>query len=374
MDNKQAQHQIREIFQQPFQRAHYLHFLRNLLNQIEPRDAHYTGNLIPDSFKEHVTQYWRVGKYIDPDGIELDLLVVEVKSLTKLDRARSALRNFAVNRLKQFGKDCSLVAFYAKDDGGDDWRFSYVKIEHEAQQDDRGKIRIKAELTPAKRYSYLVGKHENSHTACQQLMPLLVMDYANPRIEEIEKAFSIEKVCNEEIYLLNSAYFMIPPTGYDSRYLLGILNSSVIHFYLQNNAETSGMGTTRWINNHVKDFPVPKPNTKEMHPISVFVSYLEYQFKRSSVNSLLVAFLEELVDGLVFGIYFTDEIKAAGKDILKHLGDLKPIIDDMSDEEKLAVIQSEFDRLYDPKHPVRNNLETLDSVEEVRIIRETLKR
>jgi hypothetical protein len=197
MDNKQAQHQIREIFQHPFQRANYLHFLRNLLNQIEPRDAHYTGNLIPGSFKEHVTQYWRIGKYIDPDGIEMDLLVVEVKSLSKLDRARSALRNFAVNRLKQFGKDCSLVAFYAKDDGGDDWRFSYVKIEHEAHQDDRGKIRLKTELTPAKRYSYLVGVHENSHTACQQLMPLLVMDYANPRIEEIEKAFSIEKVTDE---------------------------------------------------------------------------------------------------------------------------------------------------------------------------------
>lgn len=197
MDNKQAQQQVRDIFQHPFNRNNYQHFLRNLLNQIEPRDAHYTGNLIPESFKEHVTQYWRVGKYIDPDGIELDLLVVEVKSLSKLDRARSALRNFAVNRLKQFEKDCSLVAFYAKDDGGEDWRFSFVKIEHEAHQDDKGKVRLRTELTPAKRYSYLVGVHENSHTACQQLMPLLAMDYANPRVEEIEKAFSIEKVTDE---------------------------------------------------------------------------------------------------------------------------------------------------------------------------------
>jgi len=42
-------------------------------------------------------------------------------------------------------------------------------------------------------------------------------------------------------------------------------------------------------------------------------------------------------------------------------------------EEKLAIIQSEFKRLYDPNHPVRNNLETLDSIEEVRIIKEALK-
>lgn len=45
----------------------------------------------------------------------------------------------------------------------------------------------------------------------------------------------------------------------------------------------------------------------------------------------------------------------------------------MADEKKLSIIQSEFNRLYDPNHPVRNNLETLDSVEEVRIIKEALK-
>ena len=70
---------------------------------------------------------------------------------------------------------------------------------------------------------------------------------------------------------------------------------------------------------------------------------------------------------------FPEEINAANKQILPHLGDLKPITDEMSKEEKLAIIQSEFERLYDPNHPVRNNLETLDSVEEVRIIKEALK-
>jgi hypothetical protein len=55
------------------------------------------------------------------------------------------------------------------------------------------------------------------------------------------------------------------------------------------------------------------------------------------------------------------------------LGDLKPIKDDMSEEKKLAIIQSEFECLYDPNHPVRFAIETLDSVEEVRIIKEALK-
>lgn len=197
MDKKQAKDLIQQLFTQPFELENYRHFVRNLLNHYEERSGHYTGNYIPDAFKQHVNQYWRIGKYVGPDGNQLDLLVVEVKSLSKLERARSSLRNFAVNRLKQFEKDASLVAFYAKDDSGADWRFSFVKIEHEAYQDDKGKVKLKQELTPARRYSYLVGLHENSHTACRQLLPVLEMDYADPRVEEIEAAFSIEKITDE---------------------------------------------------------------------------------------------------------------------------------------------------------------------------------
>jgi len=197
MDNNQAKELISSLFTQAFDRQRYEHFLRNLLNHFEPRSGHYTGNYIPDAFKEHVNQYWRIGKYADPEGEELDLLVVEVSSFAKLERARSSLRNFAVNRLKQFEKDASLIAFYARDDGGEDWRFSFVKIEHEAFRDAKGKVKLKQELTPARRYSYLVGVHENSHTAAKQLLPILAMDYADPRIEEIEAAFSVEKVSNE---------------------------------------------------------------------------------------------------------------------------------------------------------------------------------
>ena len=37
-------------------------------------------------------------------------------------------------------------------------------------------------------------------------------------------------LCNEEVYLLNSAYFLLPPKDVSSKFLLGILNSSTIRF------------------------------------------------------------------------------------------------------------------------------------------------
>ena len=196
MDNQQVKTLIVELFTQLFDRQRYEYFLRNLLNHFEVRNSHYAGNYIPAAFKQHINQYWRIGKYVDPEGEELDLLVVEVHSLAKLERARSALRNFAVDRLKKFDKEASLIAFYARDDGGKDWRFSFVKIEHQAYKAE-DKVKLRQELTPAKRYSYLVGVHENSHTAARQLLPILKMDYANPRIKEIEAAFFMEKVSSE---------------------------------------------------------------------------------------------------------------------------------------------------------------------------------
>lgn len=89
--------------------------------------------------------------------------------------------------------------------------------------------------------------------------------------------------CNDEIYLLNSAYFLIPPKELNSKFLLSILNSKVIKFYLKQIANTSGVGTTRWINNYVKDFPIPKINISEQQD---FISKSEY----------MISFTEDFVE------------------------------------------------------------------------------
>jgi len=70
-------------------------------------------------------------------------------------------------------------------------------------------------------------------------------------------------IVTEEIYLLNSAYFILPPQCVSTKYLLALLNSKTIAFYLKMIANTSGMGTTRWINIYVKEFPIPTINNKE---------------------------------------------------------------------------------------------------------------
>ncbi len=63
--------------------------------------------------------------------------------------------------------------------------------------EEKQKVKTRKEFTPAKRYSFLVGEYEKAHTRKNQILPLLQNICNNPTIEEIENAFSIEKVTDE---------------------------------------------------------------------------------------------------------------------------------------------------------------------------------
>jgi len=157
-----------------------------------------------------------------------------------------------------------------------------------------------------------------------------------------------------------------------SRYLLALLNSAISDYYIRSLGVTRNGGYFEYKPMFVEKLPVPQLQPQEQKVYTHLADYVLILTKHG--KKLQSAFFEQLIDALVYELYFSEELKIAGKEILRHLGNLKPVSESMTDAEKLTLIQSEFDRLYDPNHPVRNNIETLDSVEEVRIIREALKR
>ena len=108
-------------------------------------------------------------------------------------------------------------------------------------------------------------------------------------------------LCDEEVYLLNSAYFLLPPPDLESKFLLGILNSSTIRFYLGLIAETSGMGTSRWINNYVKDFPIPVVARDQQTGIIKLVNQI-IAAKRTDTDADVSA-LENEIDEIVYSLY-----------------------------------------------------------------------
>ena len=113
---------------------------------------------------------------------------------------------------------------------------------------------------------------------------------------------------SDEVYLLNSAYFLLPPTGMSTKYLLGILNSRVIQYYLEQVAQTSGMGVSRWINNFVKDFPIPEADEVISNSIIECVSSIINEYSSENPDKSKIAKFEDEVDHMAYKLYgLTDE-------------------------------------------------------------------
>ena len=113
-----------------------------------------------------------------------------------LEKSRTTLRNFVAEYLKNsIESDGCLIAFNV--DGYDNWRFSYIKLQYDLEVDsETGKTKAVQKLTPAKRYSFLVGKNEPNHTAQAQILPLLAKP-EKPTLKDIEESFSVDKVTKQ---------------------------------------------------------------------------------------------------------------------------------------------------------------------------------
>ena len=199
MDKQKAIINIKETFENSFDENRYHSFIKNLLNHFDEENFTYQGKYIPDSFKPFINKYTRLGKYYEGEN-RIDILIVYLKKETSIERARTSQRNFIAGYLKgHYGSDAdknaALVAYVTPDK--EDWRFSLVKIDYHFEQDKKGKQKVKEEYTPARRWSFLVGKNESSHTAQSKLVPILSDDDNNPTLDQLQDAFNIEKVTKE---------------------------------------------------------------------------------------------------------------------------------------------------------------------------------
>src|SRR5581483_4757001 len=156
MNSEQARAIVNETFPQVFDKVRFRSFAINLLNKIdESKASSWNSTYIKNAFKEHVNRYERLGTYTSPDGDKLDVLIVHLTAESKLERARTAIRNFVADHLKtRDGKDAALVAFVSPTEK--QWRVSYVKMEYAAVENTDGKVGVQTKLTPARRSSYIV--------------------------------------------------------------------------------------------------------------------------------------------------------------------------------------------------------------------------
>lgn len=201
MDNHRARTLIQETFENPFDEQKFKEFIINLFkDKYELENGRtQTGRYIPEPYQDFVSSYKRILKY-NFENKRIDVLIVQLEKNISIERARTKQRNFVRDYLlgKHYSdslKDAALVAFVSPD--SEDWRFSLVKIEQELGETRTGRTAIRDVLSPAKRWSFLVGKNEKSHTAQSRFLPLIVDENLKISLEVLEEAFNVEVVTKE---------------------------------------------------------------------------------------------------------------------------------------------------------------------------------
>ncbi|MFT4244814.1 MAG: Eco57I restriction-modification methylase domain-containing protein, partial [Candidatus Woesearchaeota archaeon] len=194
MNKQQATRLLDETFNSEFEVLKFSKFLKELVNNSNLYTIDKT-QYVPEEFKEYILKVEKLGQYKDGAGKSMEFLAIQLAKHSSLERARTMQRNFIAKWLAKNSDDPegAIVAFY---DEQKDWRFSFVKLEYHLIKDEKGNLTTRKELTPAKRYSYLVGPNEPNHTCKKQFVELLSSEH-DPLLEEIEKAFGIEKVTKE---------------------------------------------------------------------------------------------------------------------------------------------------------------------------------
>ena len=97
------------------------------------------------------------------------------------------------------------------------------------------------------------------------------------------------------MYINNTGYMVV---GNNLKYLLGVLNSSVIAFYLPTIATALGKKGVRYFKQFVEKLPVPKTNEKTCTIVQLVDKVIHSKKDGKNTDSL-----ESEIDRLVYQLY-----------------------------------------------------------------------
>jgi hypothetical protein len=194
---------LKDAFENRFDIEQFIKFATEFFGGIKMINPHRDNTGIPTEYRFTVESYRHIASYTT-EGDTLDIFAVKLQSGRgrTVERARSMQRSFISKLLSNSNHDAAIAAFYTDDDPR--WRLSFVRLDYEFAAG-----RVKMNLTPAKRYSYLVGEKEPCHTAMEQLFPIFRNEDFKPSLDSIEEAFSVEKVTKDFFDQYKEKYFVL---------------------------------------------------------------------------------------------------------------------------------------------------------------------
>lgn len=187
---------IETILKSPYDTKNYVDLIREIFPKV--------SMVSPDKFRKEFTNFSshiegsiHVGNYKTPDKKNIIIMAVQLKNAGYVENSRSTQRSYAKKLIENANADAAFIAFYTE--GEPKWRLSFVRLDYEMKIEN-GRLKTTENLTPAKRYSYLVGENEPCHTAISRFERFIIDSMADPEhptLDDLENAFSVEMVTDE---------------------------------------------------------------------------------------------------------------------------------------------------------------------------------
>lgn len=212
----------------------------------------------------------------------------------------------------------------------------------------------------------------------QQAQQRYCEQFEHPKIVYPDIAMESRFTLDAEGAYLDMTAFAIPSAD---KALLGILNSQVVWFYLKRTAAVLGdadnRGRLRLKRQYIERLPLPEVGKPSSTLLSSMVDVLLLLNRHLAANPaaqttrdpLIVAYWERVLNGLVYELYFPEELQAAGLRLFDLAAQVKlPDLEKTVDAKKLPALRELFQDLYAPNHPLRIALDKLQTLDVVRII------
>lgn len=162
----------------------------------------------------------------------------------------------------------------------------------------------------------------------------------------------------------NRTFMIIKSDRINLKYLTAILNSKLITFWLKYKGKMQGD------NYQVDKEPIlnlPIKNIENTKPFEILVDYIRFiKLLKNPINEYvsnehISNSFEEIIDGMIFEIYFSTEFKDKNLNLINYVEKDFKEISNLTENEKSIQVDEIYSKIKEPYNEIRNNLILIDT-------------
>jgi hypothetical protein len=225
-------------------------------------------------------------------------------------------------------------------------------------------------------YSYLISKRD-------ELLGRAYFDRSTKKWYELWNQRNLERFQLEKLITLDNAsknsfafddsgyvgtttvYSIIPKHDIDIKFLLSLLNSKALEYYHKKNTIPQAGGFYRYQALFIKGLPIKKPKKEVQLLFTQIVNYILYLKGENSAaiishtdNNRLSNHFEDILNMMVYELYFKQHMKEAGIDVLQFIEEKLNEIRDKSIHEQIKEFYLWYQK---PENPIRQRMQLIET-------------